>query len=76
MALSDASGLKGQAGCPSDCAPSAQSQIDTLHGHQWVSDIGLVVGVVGLALGTVLFLNSRSAEARPASSVSAAGARF
>jgi hypothetical protein len=76
MALSDASGLNAQAGCPSNCPPSAQPQIDTLHGHQWVADVALGVGVVGLALGAVLFLHSRSTESRPATSMSAAGVRF
>ena len=69
MALSDASGLKSQPGCPSSCPPSAQSQIDTLHGHQWVSDIGLGLGVVGLGVGAALFFTSRPPEAAPATSL-------
>ncbi len=69
MALSDASGLKSQPGCPSSCPPSAQPQIDTLHGHQWGSDIGLGVGVVGLAIGAALFLTSHTPEGPPATSL-------
>ncbi len=69
MALSDASTLKSQAGCPSSCPPSAQSQIDTLHGHQWASDIGLGLGIVGLGVGAALFLTSRPPEAAPATSL-------
>jgi hypothetical protein len=69
MALSDASGLKSQPGCPSSCPPSAQPQIDTLHGHQWASDIGLGVGVVGLAIGAALFLTSHAPEGPPTTSL-------
>ena len=69
MALSDASTLKSQAGCPSSCPPSAQSQIDTLHGHQWASDIGLGLGVVGLGVGAALFVMSHPPEAAPATSL-------
>ncbi len=69
MALSDASTLKSQAGCPSSCPPSAQSQIDTLHGHQWASDIGLGIGVVGLGVGAALFFTSHAPEAAPATSL-------
>ena len=68
-ALSDANGLKSQPGCPSSCPPSTQSQIDTLHGHQWASDIGLGLGVVGLAVGAVLFLTSHAPEAAPATAL-------
>lgn len=69
MALSDASGLKSQAGCPSSCPSSAQSQIDALHGAQWASDIGLGVGVVGLGVGAALFLTSHTPETPPATSL-------
>jgi hypothetical protein len=68
IALNDASDLKGQAGCPSSCPRSAQPQIDALHGHQWASDIGLGVGVVGAAVGAVFLLSSRAPE-KPTSSV-------
>jgi hypothetical protein len=69
LALSDASGLKSQPGCPSSCPPSAQSQIDTLHSHQLVSDIGLGIGVVGLGVGAALFFTSHPPEAAPATSL-------
>ena len=69
MALSDASTLKSQAGCPSSCPPSAQSQIDTLHGHQWGSDIALGLGVVGLGVGAALFFTSHPTDAAPATSL-------
>ena len=69
MALSDASTLKSQPGCPSSCPPSAQSQIDALHGHQWASDIGVGVGVVGLGVGAALFFTSHPPEAAPATSL-------
>ena len=69
MALSDASALKSQAGCPSSCPPSAQSRIDGLHGAQWTSDIGLGLGVVGLGVGAALFFTSHPPEAAPATSL-------
>jgi hypothetical protein len=69
MALSDASTLKSQPGCPSSCPSSSQSQIDTLHGHQWASDIGLGLGVVGLGVGAALFFASHPPEAAPATSL-------
>jgi hypothetical protein len=69
MALSDASALKSQAGCPSSCPPSAQSQIDTLHGHQWASDIVLGLGVVSLGVGAALFFTAHPSEAAPATSL-------
>jgi hypothetical protein len=62
MALSDANGLKGQTGCPSSCPGSAQPQIDMLHRDQWISDVGLVVGVVGLGIGAVLLLTLHSPD--------------
>jgi hypothetical protein len=65
IALGDASGLKSQAGCPSICPPSAQSQIGALHGAQWGSDIGLGVGVVGLGVGAALLLTSHAPDAPP-----------
>jgi hypothetical protein len=69
MALSDASTLKSQAGCPSSCPPSAQSKIDGLHGAQWGSDIALGIGVVGLGVGTALFFTAHPSEAAPATSL-------
>jgi hypothetical protein len=69
MALSDASALKSQAGCPSSCPPSAQSKIDGLHGAQWGSDIALGIGVVGLVVGTALFFTAHPSEAAPATSL-------
>lgn len=63
VALGDANGLKGQAGCPDSCPPSAHSQIDTLHAHQWASDIALGVGVVGVVAGAVLLLTSHATDA-------------
>jgi len=69
MALSDASALKSQAGCPSSCPPSAQSKIDGLHGAQWGSDIALGIGVVGLGVGTALFFTAHPSEAAPATSL-------
>ena len=69
MALSDASTLKSQPGCPSSCPLSAQSQIDTLHAHQLASDIGLGLGIVGLGVGAALFFTSHPPEAAPATSL-------
>jgi hypothetical protein len=68
-ALSDASGLKSLAGCPSNCPPSAQSQIDALHGAQWTSDIGLGIGVVGLGVGVALLVTGRAPEGPPATAL-------
>jgi hypothetical protein len=58
MALSDKSTLDSQTGCPSSCPASAQSQIDALHSHQWASDIGLGIGVIGVGVGAVLLVTS------------------
>jgi hypothetical protein len=69
MALSDANGLKGVPGCPASCPSSAQSKIDSLHRDQWASDVGLGVGIVGLAVGAVLFLTSHAPEEPPATSL-------
>jgi hypothetical protein len=69
MAMSDASTLKSQAGCPSSCPPSTQAQIDTLHGHQWAADIGLGLGVVGLGVGAALFFTSHAPESARATSL-------
>jgi hypothetical protein len=57
MALSDASTLKSQPGCPSSCPPSAQSQIDTLHGHQ--------VGSGSASWASALALRCSSCRTRP-----------
>lgn len=66
LALSGAGGLKSESGCPKSCPTSAQPQIDTLHRDQWVSDVGLGVGVIGLGVGVVLLLTSHGPEAAPA----------
>jgi hypothetical protein len=41
-----------------DCQPSAQSHIDTSKTLAWASDIGLGIGIVGVAVGTILFFTS------------------
>jgi hypothetical protein len=69
VALSDASTLKSQAGCPSSCPPSAQSKIDGLHGAQWGSDIALGLGVLGLGVGAALFFTSHPTDAASATSL-------
>lgn len=69
VALGDASGLKSQSGCPSNCPPSAQSQIDSLHAAQWASDIGLGLGVVGLGVGAALFVTSHAPEGAPSTAL-------
>ena len=66
MALGDASGLRGQAGCPQSCPPTAQPQIDALHGHQWGSDVALGVGVIGVVVGAVLLFTSHAADGQGA----------
>jgi hypothetical protein len=69
VALSDASSLKAQAGCPSSCPASARSQIDSLHGAQWISDVGLGIGVVGLGVGAALLFTAHVPEGSPATSL-------
>ncbi|MGH7298448.1 MAG: hypothetical protein ACRELB_26140, partial [Polyangiaceae bacterium] len=53
---------QGAGGVPGELPPSAQAQIDALHGQQWASDLGFGVGVVGLGVGVVLLLTSSAPE--------------
>jgi hypothetical protein len=64
MALSDKSSLNSH--CNAGVCPSAeQSDLSSLRSNGTVSDIGFVLGVGGLAAGTVMFLLSRKGEATP-----------
>jgi hypothetical protein len=69
MALGDAGNLRSQSGCPSNCPTSAQPQIGSLHAAQWISDIGLGLGVVGLGVGAALWFTSHGPEAPPTASL-------
>jgi hypothetical protein len=42
--------------CPDKrCAPSSQTNIDTLHADAIVSTVGIAAGLVGIGVGAVLF---------------------
>lgn len=59
-ARSTYSSLRDECGGP--CPPSRQSEIDGGRTKQTVANVGLVVGLVGLATGTTLFFLSGSAK--------------
>jgi len=64
LALSAQSQLKQD--CPGNvCGPSYHADVDAYNGKRVVSFVGLGVGVVGAALGTVLLLTSSSEGAPP-----------
>jgi hypothetical protein len=66
MALGTKSSLDNA--CPDKkmCPPSSQSDIDALSTRATLSSIGFGVGIVGVAVGTVLLVTARGGEARPA----------
>ncbi len=62
LALEDKSHLDSVDGCPSACPASSQSDVDAIHRDSLISTIGIGVGVVGAALGTILFVSAHSDE--------------
>jgi hypothetical protein len=62
LALSDKSRLDSVNGCPGACPPSSQSDVDAIHRDALLSTIGIGVGVVGAAVGTILFVSAHSDE--------------
>ena len=56
IALSDRGTLKGECSSSNACPSSAQADISGLHAHEWISDIGFAVGLVGAGVGTWLLL--------------------
>lgn len=67
MALGTKSSLDGA--CTSKVCPrTSQSDIDSLSTRATISNIGFAVGVVGVTVGTVLFLTAHGGEARTAES--------
>jgi hypothetical protein len=57
---SDKNTLGKECGAPDTCPPSAKNDIETLHSHEVVADLGFGVGVVAVGLGAVLLLTSSS----------------
>jgi hypothetical protein len=62
LALGDKSRLDSTAGCPKSCPQSSQSDINSMSTDSLLSTIGIGVGVVGAALGTILFVSAHSDE--------------
>ncbi len=62
LALGDKSHLDSVDGCPGACPASSQSDVDAIHRDALLSTIGIGVGVVGVALGTILFVSAHSDE--------------
>jgi hypothetical protein len=52
------------------CQPTSQSDIDSLSSRATIANIGFAVGIVGLAVGTVLLVTAHGGEARPAAASS------
>jgi hypothetical protein len=69
LALGDKSRLDAVNGCPGNCPASSQSDIDAIHRDSLLSTIGLGVGVVGAAIGTILFVSAHSDEASKSSRI-------
>jgi hypothetical protein len=65
MALGTKSTLDNS--CPDKkmCPPSSQSDIDDLSTRATISNIGFIVGIVGVAVGTVLLVTTHGEESRP-----------
>lgn len=66
MALGTKSSLDDA--CPDKkmCPPSSQPDIDALSTRATLSNVGFGVGIVGIAVGTVLLVTARGGETRPA----------
>jgi hypothetical protein len=62
LALGDKSKLDAVNGCPGNCPASSQSDVDAIHRDSLLSTIGIGVGVVGAAIGTILFVSAHSDE--------------
>ena len=69
MALGNQGTLKGECSAPNECLPSAQPNINTLHTNEILADVGLGVGVVGLAVGALLLFTAGPSEATPTSAI-------
>jgi hypothetical protein len=62
LALGDKSRLDSVNGCPGACPASSQGDVDAIHRDALLSTIGIGVGVVGAAVGTILFVSAHSDE--------------
>jgi hypothetical protein len=62
LALGDKSRLDSADGCPGACPASSQSDVDAIHRDSLLSTIGIGGGIVGAALGTILFVSAHSDE--------------
>jgi len=67
---------KGSLDCPNkQCPPSQHDKLDSANTLAMVSNVGFGVGIVGVAVGTVLLLTGKKAEAAPTASVGTLRAR-
>jgi hypothetical protein len=69
LALGDKSRLDSVNGCPGACPASSQSDVDAIHRDALLSTIGIGVGVVGAAVGTILFVSAHSDESPRAAGI-------
>jgi hypothetical protein len=75
MANSNYSDLQGA--CPNHaCPPSKSSEIDNGKTFQTVANVGLVVGIVGVATGATLFVLSLGGKSAPATTGLVVGPSF
>jgi hypothetical protein len=56
--LSDTTYSDLSSSCKGPCPPSKQSEVSTGQAEQTAADVGLAIGIVGLGIGTTLFLLS------------------